>query len=159
MFGGQASQHFSGEGPIVEDRHENPSGFVEVALQSLDDSRVPGLHSGIQLLKDHGAQPNRSPRGESPKLEDSIVTRSQCGDVNRGVEKNRPHLLGQLAVHILDPNAALQKPFVGLDGQLIAFVFGDDGIQGALNRLGFRFRPQNLLGTPNFGGVKLEVLV
>jgi hypothetical protein len=159
MLGSQASEHFSGESPIVEVGHENPLGSVEVALQSLDDSRVPGLHSRVQLLEDNGAEPNRSPRGESPKLPDSIVTRSQCCDVYRGIEKDRPHLLGQLAIHILDPNAALHKPFIRLDGQLVAFVFGDDGIKGTLDRLGFRFSPQNLLGAPNFDSVKLEVLV
>jgi hypothetical protein len=155
----EASQHFSGEGPIVEARYENPSGFVEVALQSLDDSRVPGLHTRIQLLKDNGAYPNWSSRGESPKLEDNIVTRSQRSDVYTRVEEDRPHLFGQLAVHILDRNAALHKSFVGFDGQLVAFVFGDDGIKGTLDRLGFGFRPQNLLGAPNLYGVKLKVLV
>ena len=55
ILGSQASQHFSGEGPIVEVRHENPLGFVEVVFQSLDNSGVPGLHARIQLLQDNGA--------------------------------------------------------------------------------------------------------
>ena len=159
VLGSQASQQFSSQSPIVEVRHEHASGLVEVALQPFDDSRVAWLHSRIELLKNNGAEPEWRACGVSPKLEDSIVTRAQCSNINGGVEKDRSHLLGQLAIHILDPDAAFYKPLVGIDGQLIAFVFGDHGIKGTFDRLGLRLGPQNFLGATNLYRIELEMLV
>jgi hypothetical protein len=159
ISGSQAGQQLSSQSPIVEVRHEHPSGLVEVALQPLDDSRVTWLHSRIKFFKNNGAEPKWRARSVSPKLEDRIVTCAQCGDINGGVEKYRSHLLGQLAVHILYSDATLHKALVGFDGQLVAFVFGDHGIKGTFDRLGLRLGPQNLLGTTNLYRIELEVLV
>jgi hypothetical protein len=62
----------------------------------------------------------------------------QESDVDRSVVKEARQLFRQLAVGVGAYGAAPQKTVIGGSGQSIAFVLGDDRIEGAFDRLCFR---------------------
>ncbi len=62
-------------------------------------------------------------------------------------------------MHVPNLNSARHKVFIRFLGEAIPFMFRDCEIEGALDRLSFRSRPQNLLRPLYLPGIETEVLV
>jgi len=136
ITGGQLREDFSRIGPVAEVRNKNAIRLTEVPFQPFDYAPMRIVCASVKFGEHYRAEPKQTLCFKPARCQNCLISLTQRGNVDRSVEKGEAHLWFEIAEHVVNLNATLEKALMSFPGQTVTLFFGEGQIESTID--GFR---------------------